>query len=117
MKNNRIKKAMACLLCIVVLMSSSCAMAGRVDAQAPFLVEDHAVPTTSEFDITAEETEAEIMLLQEEAESEPEASSDVEPAEEESAPEEDAAPAAGHYGWMNYFLSCKKYILSLCILI
>lgn len=93
MKNNRIKKAMACLLCIVVLMSSSCAMAGRVDAQAPFLVEDHAVPTTSEFDITAEETEAEIMLLQEEAESEPEASSDVEPAEEESAPEEDAAPA------------------------
>lgn len=93
MKNNRIKKAMACLLCIVVLMSSSCAMAGRVDAQEPLLLEDHAVPTTDEFDDVVKESEAEIMLLQEEAESEPEASSDVEPAEEESAPEEDAAPA------------------------
>ena len=93
MKNNRIKKAMACLLCIVVLMSSSCAMAGRVDAQAPLLLEDHAVPTTDEFDDAVKESEAEIMLLQEDAESETEASSDVEPAEEESAPEEDAAPA------------------------
>jgi len=35
-------------------------------------------------------------------------------AEEE---EEEAALAAGHYGWMNYLLSCKKIIPSLCILI
>ena len=99
MKNNRIKKAMACLLCIVVLMSSSCAMAGRVDAQAPLLLEDHAVPTTSEFDITAEETEAEIMLLQEDEPSETEGSKDDSTADdavsvnEEAAPEENTAPA------------------------
>ena len=90
---------MACLLCIVVLMSSSCAMAGRVDAQAPLLLEDHAVPTTSEFDITAEETEAEIMLLQEDEPSETEGSKDDSTADdavsvnEEAAPEENTAPA------------------------
>jgi hypothetical protein len=34
----------------------------------------------------------------------------------EEEEEEEAAPAAGHYRWMNYFLSCN-FFSSLCTLI
>ncbi len=90
MKHNRMKRVMACVLCIMVLMSSSCAMAGRVDAQEPMLLEDHAVPTTDEMDGVSEDAEAEIMLLQEDGSSEAEgAHEDAVPVEEEeTAPEE-----------------------------
>ena len=90
MKHNRMKRVMACVLCIMVLMSSSCAMAGRVDAQEPMLLEDHAVPTTDEMDGVSEDAEAEIMLLREDGSSEAEgAHEDAVPVEEEeTAPEE-----------------------------
>lgn len=93
MKHNKIKRMMAFLLCIIVLMSSNCIMAGRVDAQESMPLEDPAIQTTDETDGVSEDADNEMMLLQEDAltESEDTYENTTSVIEEEQTSEEDTA--------------------------